>query len=42
MVHAIKTRIYAFFIGLVVLIAGIIGGVEMQVKIFESVVDGLA
>lgn len=41
MVYAIKTRICAFFIGLLVLIAGVIGGVETQAKMFEAVVDGL-
>lgn len=42
MVHAITTRVCAFFIGLVVLKVGIIGGVETQVKTFAAVVDGLA
>ena len=42
MVHAIKTRIVALFIGLFVMVVGVIGGVETQVKVFEAVVDGLA
>lgn len=42
MVHAIKTRICAFFIGLFVMVVGVIGGVETQVKTFKAVVDGLA
>ena len=42
MVHAIKTRICALFIGLFTLIVGVIGGVETQAKMFEAVVDGLA
>lgn len=41
MVYAIKTRICAFFIGLLTVIVGVIGGVETQAKMFEAVVDGL-
>lgn len=41
MVYAIKTRVCAFFIGLVVLKVGVIGGVETQVKTFKAVLDGL-
>lgn len=41
MVHAIKTRIVALFIGLLTVIVGVIGGVETQVKMFETVCDGL-
>lgn len=42
MVYAIKTRVCAFFIGLIVLTVGVIGGVETQVKMFDAVLDGLA
>lgn len=39
MVHAIKTRVCAAFIGLVVLIVGIIGGVDTQVMLFHVLAD---
>lgn len=39
MVHAIKTRVCAAFTGLVVLIVGIIGGMETQVTLFHVLVD---
>lgn len=42
MVHAIRTRVCAFFIGLVVLIVSVVGGVEMQAKMFDVILDGLA
>ena len=42
MVHAIKNRICALFIGLFIMIVGVIGGVETQVKMFDAVLDGLA
>lgn len=41
MVHAIKTRVCALFIGLLTLIIGIIGGAETQVKMFNVIVDEL-
>lgn len=41
MVHAIKTRIVALFIGLLTVIIGVIGGVETQVKMFDAVIEGL-
>lgn len=42
MARAIKTRICALFIGLLVLIVSVVGGVEMQAKMFDVILDGLA
>lgn len=39
MVHAIKIRVCAVFIGLVVLTVGIIGGVETQLALFHVLAD---
>lgn len=41
MVHAIKSRICALFISVVVLIIGIVGGAEAQTKMIESFLDEL-
>lgn len=41
MVHFIKSRICALFISVMVLVIGIVGGTEAQVKMMQSVLDGL-
>lgn len=41
MVHAIKSRIFALFISVLVLVIGIAGGAQAQVKMFKAMVDEL-